>query len=349
MTVGLLHTKRPPNAKRLLTLTSLTFLLSTAPILLSQNDPFFEIAKKNFSTPDRFDIEYPNDEEPSPALIELGKVLFFDNRLSSNNAQSCGTCHDPDLGFGDGKEFSLGAMGLPVSRNTPHLYNLAWNSLFFWDGRSASLEEQALNPIEAEGEMNMSLADLSPTLQSIPGYKPLFKAAFHNEEISNQKIAAAISAFERSLIVDNTPLDKYLAGDLNAIGADAKRGLNLFVNKAKCIACHDGPNLTDNSFHNIGLSSTDTGRKAIIDSPDLNRAFKVPGLRNNQYTAPYMHDGSIKTIEAVIRFYNRGGDNKENLSSLIQPLNLSENEIKDLVAFLATMNQEIQIERPILP
>lgn len=308
-------------------------------------------AVEPLGVPDRDDIEYPGDEEPTVEEVELGRTLFFDPRLSVNDQQSCATCHNPELGFSDGLAFGLGTMGKKVGRNAPHIFNLAWNVTFFWDGRAQTLEEQALGPIEAAGEMNMPLDKLVAKLQKVKGYEKLFTAAYGQDSINEKNIGKAIAAFERTIIVDNTPFDKYMKGDKNALSPDAINGLKLFQTKARCIECHDGPNFTDNSFHNIGVNDNDIGRGKFMPENDksLNGAFKTPGLRNIIYSAPYMHDGSEPTLEAVVRFYNRGGNGHPNTSKVIQPLNLSEKEILDVVAFLGALNQPLEIKRPKIP
>lgn len=307
-------------------------------------------ALEPLGVPDRDDIEYPDEEEPSKEEVILGKTLFFDTRLSINDKQSCASCHNPELGFSDGLAFSLGTMGKKVGRNTPQIYNLAWNVTFFWDGRAATLEEQALGPIEAGGEMNMPLETLIPKLKKVKGYQKLFTAAYGKDSINKENIGKAIAAFERTIIVDNTPFDRYMKGDKNAISPDAINGLALFQGKARCIQCHDGPNFTDNSFHNIGVKGDDIGRgKFMKNDRTLDGAFKTPGLRNIIYSAPYMHDGSEATLEDVVRFYNKGGDDVKNKSKLIVPLGLTEKEIMDVVAFLGTLNQPLVIKRPEIP
>lgn len=300
-------------------------------------------AKSRFSTPDRNSIEYPDWEEPSEAVVELGRKLFFDEELSANRTQSCATCHNPDHGFSDGMRFSIGAMGNPVGRNTPHLYNLAWNDSFFWDGRSPTLEDQALGPIKAEGEMNLPIEELERRLNSSADYRSKFEEAFGDPEATASKVATAIASFERSIVVDDTPFDRYLAGDANAISSAAKRGMALYAGKGRCIDCHDGPNFTDNSYRNIGLADADRGRAKIVGDESLSGAFKVPGLRNILYSAPYMHDGSLGTLEEVVRFYDRGGDAP---GSELTKLDLTEEEIRDLVAFIGALNQPLAVERP---
>lgn len=314
--------------------------------------PWLSLAAWSFEplgTPDRDEIEYPDDEAPSNAEIELGKKLFFDNRLSSNDHQSCASCHNPDLGFSDGMAFSMGAMGKRVGRNAPHLYNLAWNLLHFWDGRAASLEEQALGPIEAAGEMNMPLTTLIPKLKAVPYYQQTFTKVYGQSGVSTENLGKAIAAFERSLISDNAPFDQFMAGNKAAMSPSAIRGMDLFKGKAGCAECHDGSNFTDNSFHNIGVKGGDLGRGAITKDKTLNKTFKTPGLRNITLSAPYMHDGSEPSIEAVVRFYNRGGDEKDGIDKLIRPLSLSEQEVNDVVAFLGALLDPVIVERPVLP
>jgi len=314
--------------------------------------PFLSFSVWSFEpigTPDREEIEYPEDEAPSQAEIDLGKMLFFDTRLSINESQSCATCHNPDLGFSDGVEKSMGAMGKRVGRNAPHIYNLAWNSLHFWDGRAASLEQQALGPIEAAGEMNMPLSTLMPRLKAVPYYQKEFTKIYGKTAITKDSIGRAIAAFERSIISDNAPFDQFMAGDKAAMSPSAIRGMDLFTGKAGCVECHDGGNFTDNSFHNIGVKGDDLGRGPIANDASMNKTFKTPGLRNITLSGPYMHDGSIATIEDVVRFYNRGGDMKDGVDKLVKPLDLTEQEINDVVAFMGALLDPVTIVRPKLP
>lgn len=301
------------------------------------------------STPDVDDIEYPDDEPHSELEIELGKVLFFDTRLSVNHAQSCASCHNPDLGFSDGMANGIGAMGGTLGRNTPHLYNLAWASAMFWDGRMETLEEQALGPIEAAGEMNMPLNQLLPRLKKVPYYQDTFKKVYGQQGISKETLGRAIAAFERSIISNNSPFDQYLAGNKSAMSPAAIRGLEIFKGKGNCIDCHDGPNLTDDSYHNIGVNNGDDGRYAVTGNKNMKGAFKTPGLRNIIFSAPYLHDGSAATLEEVIDFYNKGGNGGENLDKLIKPLGLTTQEKFDLIAFLGALTDPVVIERPKVP
>jgi len=297
-------------------------------------------------------LDRPDPSTLGPAasaeLVELGKVLFFDPRLSINDRLSCASCHNPDLGFSDGLALGLGTNDGKLGRNTPHLYNLAWGVRFFWDGRAKSLEEQALGPVLSPEEMAMDLKVLLPKLQAVPFYAQAFAKQFPQEGLTAGTVAQAIAAFERTLVVNETPYDRYLQGDKSALDPAAVRGLTLFKEKAHCAVCHEGPNLTDNGFHNLGLESPDLGRYQIDKRKILYKAFKTPGLRNIALSAPYMHDGSLGTLEAVVRFYNQGGG-KGNKDLELKPLELSEREIYDLVAFLGSLTQPLGIKRPEIP
>jgi cytochrome c peroxidase len=299
--------------------------------------------------PDPATIEYPEGAPPSQEEILLGKTLFFDSRLSINHRESCASCHNPSLGFSDGMAKGLGAMGSALGRNSPHLYNLAWNMVLFWDGRASSLEEQALAPIQSPGEMNMPLDSLIARLQGVAAYRERFAKVYGKSGVCKENVGRAIAAFERTLISDNSAFDKYMRGNAGAMGPEAVRGLDLFKAKGGCIQCHSGPNLTDESFHNIGLGDGDIGRAKIFPGATAMGAFKTPGLRNAALTAPYMHDGSEPTLESVVRFYNKGGAVAQGRDRLINPLHLSEGEIRDLVAFLGALTDPIRIDPPDIP
>ena len=294
--------------------------------------------------PDVATIDWPEGEPPTKAQVDLGRTLFFDQRLSHNQVQSCATCHNPDLGFSDGQAKGLGTFGKRLERNSPHLYNLAWSSALFWDGRATTLEEQALGPIQAPGEMGMDLPTLLTRLNAVPEYRKRFTAAYGAGDITAENIGKAIAAYERTIISANSAFDRYVKGNELALGIEAKRGLALFVGKANCIACHSGPNFTDDSFHNLGTHDADPGREKIVSGVTNARAFKTPGLRNVALTAPYMHDGSEQSLEAVIRFYNRGGD-APTPDPLVRKLDLTDVEVSDLVAFLGSLTDPVALER----
>lgn len=317
--------------------------------ILSMGVTTWSQAGEPLGVPDRDDIEYPDDDPPSEAEVQLGKVLFFDPRLSGNNRLSCASRHNPDLGFGDGMALGLGAKGNRLTRHTPHLYNLAWNTALLWDGRAASLEEQVLGPIANCREMSMPLDRLIGKLEQVPAYRVAFAEVYPDVGITPETVARAIAAFERTLISDNSPFDRYVKGDKSAMSAAAIRGMKLFEGKAKCTGCHSGPNFTNESFHNLGLGDEDPARAAIVNDETLRGAFKTPGLRNVLLTAPYMHDGSLPTLEAVVQFYNAGERKSAATSDLIEPLHLSEADIFDLIAFLGALTDPVIVTRPEIP
>ncbi|MDX1505113.1 MAG: cytochrome c peroxidase [Spongiibacter sp.] len=303
----------------------------------------------SYPLPDATDIEYPDDEAPSQRQIKLGKALFFDPRLSENNNRPCSSCHNPDLGFGDGLKLSEGANGAPLDRHTPSLYNLAWGSTFMWDGRAMSLEEQVMMPIVAKKEMNLQMPVMLNRLIEVPFYRREFIAVFGDPVLSKDSVASALAAYVRSLQVTDTPFDRYIKGDKHALSAEAKRGFELFKGKANCTKCHDGAHFTDDSFRSLGIEGDDPGRGAVIGDASLNHTFKTPGLRNVSLSAPYMHDGSLESLEAVIRFYNEGGGPAKHKDKLVTKLQLSNSEIADLVAFLGSLTQLEAHARPAQP
>lgn len=300
-------------------------------------------------------MEFPKDNPYSMEKAQLGKMLFFDPRLSGSNWIRCSTCHDPALGFSDGLPRAIGNGQKELGRHSPTVINTGYNSDQFWDGRAKSLEEQALGPIQAKGEMNQNLDDLVKELKDIFEYVRLFKEVFGKEGITPITIAKAIATFERTIVSRNSPFDKYIAGNKKAMSQDAINGMNVFTGKAACTLCHNGPNFTDNEFHNIGVKSAgplkiDNGRYAITKDIADKGAFKTPTLRHVTKTAPYMHNGTEKTLHDVIEFYNRGGDVKENLSDFINPLDLTEKEKGDLIEFLKALEgADIKITIPLLP
>ena len=295
---------------------------------------------------------HPGGRSQSAALIELGRELFFDTRLSSTNTVACATCHKPDRGFSDGQRFSVGVGGTPMKRHTPHLYNLAWGRTFFWDGRASSLEEQALEPIRNLEEMGLPGDLAAEKLRAIPAYDRTFARAFPQSGVKMKNIATAIAAFERTLVARNAPYDRYDAGDESALDQAAVRGKELFFGRARCATCHSGPNFTDGGFHNTGVIGDDLGRAAFDRVGEfqmrpypffqMRRAFKTPGLRNVSLTAPYQHDGSEASLAEVVRFYNLGGRDPRSYGKAldIKPLNLTEAELDDLVAFLEALTSQ---------
>ena len=300
-------------------------------------------------------LTIPADNPQTAAKIELGKKLYFDPRLSGNNLFSCATCHNPTLGFADGlPRFLGGPTAKEGGRHSPTIINCAYNEFQFWDGRVATLEEQALGPIQNPNEMFETLANVVRKLSGIPEYVNAFKEVF-GTGITADGIAKAIAAFERTIIFSNSPFDKYMQGDEKAMSELAKRGMYLFMGKAECIKCHNGPNFTDNKFHNIGVPTEvpfkeDLGRYNVTKKDSDKGAFKTPTLRNITDTAPYMHNGFFPTLFEVVQFYNGGGGRSENKSPDIHGLNLTGEEVNDLIEFMKALTGElVQIKYDAIP
>lgn len=284
-------------------------------------------------------IPFPEDNPFSEAKAKLGQMLYFDPRLSRSNMQSCASCHNPSFAWGDGLPKGVGDHMNELGRRSPTILNAAWSEALMWDGRFETLEEQALGPIEAGVEMNMPLDELIEKLTKIEGYPPLFAAAFdEDKEITSDKIAQAIATYERTVISGEAPFDRWIKGRREAISASAQRGFRLFNGKARCAACHSGWRFSDDSFHDIGLADDDIGRGAELPGiVKMQHAFKTPGLRNIDQRAPYMHDGSLATLEDVVEHYDRGGVKRPSLSDDMKPLGLTMREKKDLVAFMTSL------------
>ncbi|MFT6070940.1 MAG: cytochrome c peroxidase [Bacteriovoracaceae bacterium] len=291
-------------------------------------------------------IPFPEDNPYSKAKYDLGKKLFFDVNLSKSKSISCATCHAPQKGFEDGVRFSEGVKGTKLARHSQTATNLAWGELFFWDGRASSLEAQAVVPILSKEEMGLTKKEVIKVLSKDKDYLEMFKSAFPGKKVDLDTAAMAIATFERKLVTKPSDFDRWVAGDANAISESARRGFVVFNEKANCAACHSGWRFTDDSFHDIGVDSDDLGRGRVHRGvPILQHAFKVPSLRNIVERAPYMHNGSKKTLMDVIEFYNKGGEVKrESLSEEIFPLNLSDQEKLDLLSLMKTLSSEVEIE-----
>jgi cytochrome c peroxidase len=244
------------------------------------------------------------------------------------------------LGWSDGLPKAIGNGQKQLGRATPTILNAAYNPHQFWDGRAKTLEEQALGPIGAAGEMNQNLDQLVSELSGIQGYKNMFNKAYPNEGITKQSIAKAIASFERTVVSKESRFDRFVKGDKKALSKAEQNGFSIFEGKGRCASCHSGFNFTDNRFHNIGLKDKDPGRAAVVKDKSLTGAVKTPTLRDISLTAPYMHNGSLKTLEAVVDHYNKGGVDKSHLSPMMAKLDLSKKEKSDLVAFLKTLTSE---------
>ena len=260
----------------------------------------------------------PEGNPLTPERIELGRRLFFDRRLSRDRTVSCSTCHDPERAYADGRAVAVGIFGRRGRRNAPALINRGYGRLFFWDGRAATLEEQVLKPIEDPNEMDIPLGEASARV----GLPP--------EEISR-----TLASFLRSILSGDSRFDRFVSGDRAALSTEEQAGLQLFRGKANCVACHVGPNFTDERLHNTGIAWSD-GK--FIDAGAGQGNFKTPTLREVARTAPYMHDGSLATLEEVIAYYDRGGNPNPYLDRELHPLHLSAEEKGNLALFLRSLS-----------
>ena len=305
----------------------------TADALMSINGNDYCPAWRAGTRPVRQQVPHPKDNLPSPEKIALGMQLYFDGRLSADNKVSCASCHDPAKGFSNGEQFATGVEGKQGGRNSPTVINSAFQKFQFWDGRAKSLEDQALGPIQNPIEMNMTLDAVVVKLNGIKGYKQQFQKVF-GTDVTADGIAKALAAYERTIVSGDAPYDKFKAGDKTALSESAQRGMKLFFNKANCSACHSGPNFTDHGFHNIGIPGNDDGRTVVTKSLGDKGAFKTPTLREIAKSGPYMHDGSLKTLEEVVAHYIKGGTPHAQLDEELYPLKLTPEEVSDLVTFL---------------
>ncbi len=301
--------------------------------------------------------EHPDDNKPTAARIALGKQLFFDPRLSGDSNMSCASCHHPSLGWGDALPTGRGAKSETLARATPTVINTGYNPIQMWDGRKKTLEEQALGPITAKQEMNMDLTVLLDFLKANKGYQKAFADAYEDQPLTPELVAKAIASYERTVISRNSHFDRWVQGDSGAMTAQQIRGFKLFVDPAKgnCSVCHSAPNFTDNGFHNLGLASfgdakPDLGRYTEKPIRMMKGAFKTPTLREITRTAPYFHDGSASTLEAVMTHYIVGGVVKTNVSPNLKALTLTAQESADIVAFLQALESPfVEVALPQLP
>lgn len=273
-------------------------------------------------------------------LVALGHALFRDKRLSGNGSRSCASCHEPANGFSNALPRGIGLDGQPLRRNVPGLFNLAWGKAFYWDGRAPSLEAQARFPIVAKNEMAGDFPTIVARLDSDPAMKQRFQAAFPERPvIAEATILEALAGYERTLVSPQTRFDRWVGGDDAALSTEEMQGFNIFVGRGGCVACHGGWRFTDDAFHDIGLRSDDPGRGAIPGGVPGLRQFKTASLRELASTAPYMHDGSLPTLRAVVDHYVDNLERRPSLAANIRrDLVLNEEEKQDLVAFLLTVS-----------
>ena len=302
------------------------------------------------------DVPTPKDNPLTPAKVELGKMLFFDPRLSGDGNMSCASCHSPLFGWSDGQKTARGHKSMVLGRASPVVVNTGYNDIQMWDGREKTLEDQSIGPMRNTAEMNMDIPKLIDFL-SESEYKEHFEEAFPGEPIGVEQIAKALASFERTIVSRDSPFDNWVRGDENALTAQQIRGFALFVdpNKGNCAVCHSAPNFTDNGFHNLGLASfgeenPDLGRYTQRPLRLMKGAFKTPTIRDITLSAPYFHDGSAETLMEVVEHYAIGGVVKENRSPNMKTLNLSQQEKEDIVAFMESLTTPPKaFVLPILP
>jgi cytochrome c peroxidase len=290
-------------------------------------------------------IMWPKDNPYSPAKAELGWLIYFDKRVSADHSISCASCHAPQFAFTDGQRFSTGIKNQLGGRNAPTVINRAYSLDQFWDGRAKTLEEQAKGPIANPLEMGGTHEACVDCIAGMPGYRKRFKDAFGTDEVTIDRIAKAVATFERTVLSGNSAYDRFKAGDEKALTDGQKRGMDVFFsNNARCDSCHEGFNFTNGKYANVGIGMDkelpDLGRYKVTQQEADKGAFKTPTLREVARTAPYMHDGSLKTLEEVVEHYNKGGIKNPWLHQDVRPLNLTDQNKKDLVEFLKALNGE---------
>ena len=287
----------------------------------------------------------PTNNPQTHAKIDLGRMLFFDKNVSANRSISCASCHDPAKAYSDGRATGVGVNRTTLTRRTPSLLNSAYNSVQFWDGRAKSLEEQALIPILGKGEMGMPNSEsILARLQEVPEYRRRFRAVF-KRDVNLLDVGRAIAAFERTLVTPDSAFDRYAAGDKRALNDQEKRGLILFIGKAACSECHNGPNFTDNKFHTLGRlpgqkADRDVGYFAVTKISADRHAFKTPSLRSAAQQSHFMHNGAVASLARVIAFYDDGGGIGAK-SKLLFKLHLTDMERADLLAFLKALASHV--------
>ncbi len=304
-------------------------------------------------------------QQPDPARARLGRWLFYDVRLSADQTMSCATCHRPSHAFSEPTATATGINAARGTRKTPGIINLAARTVlpdrpddraqfFFWDGRATGLENQVLAPIANTKEMGLSHNAMVERFSGIRGYAPYFHEAFGSDAITRERVAAALADYVRTRMSGNSAYDQWAYGrDGRALAEQAQRGSELFFFTARCATCHAGFNFSDGRFHSLGIgwnaetkSFADEGRALVTGDPRDRGAFKTPGLRDVSKRAPYMHDGSIKTLREVVEFYNRGASGPNPGRGRLMPLRLAEAQIDELVAFLRSLDGEGYQDEP---
>jgi cytochrome c peroxidase len=284
----------------------------------------------------------PDDNPVTRAKSDLGRALFNDPVLSRDRSRSCASCHNPRRGFTDGRTLSRGVFNRQGARTVPTLINRGYGKSFFWDGRVADLEAQVLKPIQDATEMDMTLDDAVARLRDHANYRRQFREIFQRD-VNATDLSRALASYVRTIVSGNSAVDRYLNGDRGALSAEERLGLNVFRGKGNCTTCHMGPNFTDERFHNTGVAwrngrLRDVGRFAVTGTDSDRGSFKTPTLREIARTAPYMHDGSFRTLADVVNHYDRGGIPNPYLDTELHPLHLTAQEKRALVAFLRALS-----------
>lgn len=322
---------------------------STPPPVVPPPTPFSPLLPANFPL-----FQDPADNPTTVEGIALGRRLFFDTTLSLNHQQSCGSCHQPALSFGDSRRFSLGTDGVSEgTRNAPALFNLVWTRDLFWDGREEGLENQARRPVANPIEMNLPWNEVVSRLQAHAQYPALFERVFGDPEITEDRVVKAIAQFERTLISADSKYDRFLRGEAVLTDQETRGERVFFTEQGDCFHCHGNILFTTTRFHDIGLdlAPSDSGLAKVTGLPTDVGKFKVPSLRNIEFTAPYMHDGRFQTLREVIDHYDLHVQDSPNLDPLIlarkqrSPL-LDEGEKTDLEAFLKTLSDPSYLTNP---
>lgn len=313
------------------------------------DDPFLPLkVRLNFFRPSR--IPFPADSPYRHEVATLGKMLFFDPRLSGSQSISCSTCHNPSFGWATPVHPTRN-IGLQARRHAPSIVNAAWVTPLFWDGRATTLEEQAADLIMDHSQMESDFDTMVQRLHKVHQYRDWFEQAFPGEGITKRTIVASLATYQRTIVSGIAPFDLWIEGDSDAISDTAKRGFELFRGRAGCVSCHSGWMFTANAMHDVGLSGLDLGQGALLGQPlEANFRFKTPGLRDITMRAPYMHDGSLPDLRSVIRHYANGGSIWINRTPEIEAFTISEDEIDELIAFLETLTAiDAVTQAPILP
>jgi cytochrome c peroxidase len=304
------------------------------------SDVALEELKNRFGRPAT--IPVARDNVPSPVRIALGQRLFNEARLSADDSISCASCHNPALAYTDGVPRGQGIAKERLPRHTPSLWNLAWAPALFWDGRARTLEEQAAVPMAHPKEMAQPIERGVEKLVADSSYEQAFRAAFPEDpRITPENVVKAIASFERTLVSPRTRFDRWIEGEATVLTDVEIEGFRLFTGKGRCVVCHSGWAFTDHAFHDIGLPGEDLGRGPIVDLPRINRAFKTPGLRELVWIAPFMHDGSLATLDDVVRHYESGGILRPTRSpDLPARLAVTDQERESLIAFLESLSSD---------